>query len=72
MNKMIYNACEGRPGDMKALENSTYWDFCSVLNNYLEKVDRHNKEMDKVARENNLNSTRKPTGKKSSYRKKDL
>lgn len=56
MTKLIYAACDGKVSDIKALEGSSYWDFCGVLDNYLEKVEMHNKEIEKMKRENNLTS----------------
>jgi hypothetical protein len=32
--------------DMKALERSSYLDFCSFLNSYLDKVEKRNKEIE--------------------------
>lgn len=58
MTKLIYAACDGKVSDIKALENSSYWEFCGVLNNYLERVDDHNKMVEKQKRENNIKSGR--------------
>lgn len=44
--------------DIKALENSSYWEFCTILNNYLNKVEQHNEAIEKMRRENNLGSGR--------------
>lgn len=73
MDKLLYAACEGKVSDIKALESSTYWEFCSVLNNFLDKVEKHNAEIEKLKRENNLGSSRSPVRSKpvkSSGRKK--
>jgi len=34
--------------DIKALEKSTYMDFCQTLDLFLEKVERRNKEIKKL------------------------
>jgi len=45
---LIYHACEGRAGDIDALERKTYWDFCNVLDNHLERVEVMQKSIDKM------------------------
>ena len=42
--------------DIKALEGSSYFDFCGFLDNYLKRVDAHNEAMEEMKRENNINS----------------
>lgn len=64
MNRLIYNCCEGKVSDIKALEHSTYFEFCTILDNFLSKVDSHNKEVDK------MNARRKAAGVKSKSAKK--
>lgn len=56
MNALIYNCCEGKVSDIKALEGSTYFEFCAILDNFLQRVDKQNKEYEKMRRENNLKS----------------
>lgn len=49
INELIYLACDGRVSDIKALEKeSTYMEFCQILDSYLEKVERQNKEIEKA------------------------
>ena len=48
MNSLVYNCCDGRISDIKALEKSTYMDFCQTLDLFLEKVERRNKEIKKL------------------------
>lgn len=52
INSLVYNSCEGRMSDIKHLEKSSYLDFCQFLNSYLEKVERHNKEIEKLKPKN--------------------
>lgn len=52
IEKSIYNACDGRPTDIRTLETGSYLDLLSVLNNYFEKVDAHIKYMDELERKN--------------------
>lgn len=47
VNNLIYNACDGKVSDIKALERSTYFEFCTILNNFLSKVDAANREAEK-------------------------
>lgn len=49
----MYNACEGRPSEIKALEKNTYLDFCMILDKYLEKVKAHNKQVEKLNNKHN-------------------
>lgn len=39
-------------GDIKALENSTFLEFCSFINSYLERVELINKEVEKIKNKN--------------------
>jgi hypothetical protein len=48
INDIIYLACEGRASDIKALMDNSYIEFCSILDSYLEKVERTNKEIEKM------------------------
>jgi len=53
---LIYAACDGKVADIKALENSNYWEFCNIIDNYLNRVEKHNEHIEKMKRENNLTS----------------
>lgn len=53
INRLMYNACEGRPSEIKALEKNTYLDFCMILDKYLEKVKAHNKQVEKLNNKHN-------------------
>jgi hypothetical protein len=57
----VYNCCDGKVSDIKALESSSYFEFCSILDKYLEKVDRQNKEYEKMER---MYGSRKKAAKK--------
>ena len=46
INSLIFHSCDGRMADIKALERSSYLDFCSFLNSYLDKVEKRNKEIE--------------------------
>lgn len=59
MNKLIFTACDGKAGDIRTLEQSKYWDFCAFLNNFLEKVERHNAEVERFNRENGIKTKAK-------------
>lgn len=50
VSNAIYYACDGRPTDMKTLEKGKYVDILVVLNNYLQRVERANKEFDKLTK----------------------
>lgn len=45
---MIYNCCDGRVSDIKALERSSYIDFCQTLELFLERVEKRNEEIEKL------------------------
>lgn len=59
INDIIYLACDGRPSDIKALQDNTYVEFCQILDSYLEKVKRNNKEIDKAKKEFKSNTSKK-------------
>ena len=59
LNDLIYLASEGRPSDIKALQDNTYIEFCQILDSYLEKVKRNNKEIDKAKKEFKSNPGKK-------------
>jgi hypothetical protein len=59
MNALAYSSCDGKMSDIKALEQSTYFDFCAFLDNYLKRVDAHNEHLEKMKRDNKLNSGKK-------------
>lgn len=40
---LIYSSCEGRVQDIRLLESGIYVDLLSCLDNYLAKVDDHEK-----------------------------
>lgn len=48
MNKLQYHACGGRAVDIEAMERMTYYEFCSILDNYLEKCKIEKEQMDKL------------------------
>jgi hypothetical protein len=49
LSKLSYNACSGDASQIAALENKKYFiDFLDFCDNYLEKVDRINKQNDKL------------------------
>jgi hypothetical protein len=54
MTTLIYSACDGKMSDIKALEQSNYWDFCAFLDSYLKRVDQHNESIEKMMRENKI------------------
>lgn len=56
IDKSIYNACEGRPTDIKTLERGSYMDLLSVLDNYFEKVEKHNAYLEKLESERRHNN----------------
>lgn len=51
INDLIYASCDGKPSDMKVLQDSTYMEFCGIIDSYLEKVERNNKEIKKMQKE---------------------
>ena len=59
MASLIYSSCDGKMSDIKALEQSNYFDFCSFLDSYLKRVDAAQAEIDKMKRENKLKSGKK-------------
>ena len=49
IDKLVYNACSGDAAQITALEKKeTFIEFLSFCNNYLEKVDRINKQNEKL------------------------
>lgn len=48
MNKLIYHACEGRAVDIKTLENSSYIDLLVHVDCYMDKVQTHNDQIEKM------------------------
>jgi hypothetical protein len=41
---------------MKALEKSSYMDFCQTLDLFIDKVERRNKEINDIKTTNKINS----------------
>lgn len=56
INEIIYAACDGRPSDIKVLESMTWYDFATVLNNYLKKVDQQKEQLSKFESEQKAKS----------------
>jgi hypothetical protein len=49
LSKLTYNSCSGDASQIAALENKKHFiDFLDFCDNYLEKVDRINKQNDKL------------------------
>jgi hypothetical protein len=42
-------ASEGKPTEKKCLEDGKFIDFCLIIDRYLEKVKRHNKEVKQMS-----------------------
>lgn len=64
---LIYSACEGRVQDIRLLESGSYVDLLSCLDNFLAKVDAHEKFIEGLKNK----TTEKPTIKnKNKYKSK--
>lgn len=52
INKLIYQACDGRPSDMQALGNlESFIELLVILDNFLQKVEQLTKQYDKFTKD---------------------